>query len=178
MLTKITEFIPASSLIILFTCLGGIALFVFLLILPRQDMAAALDESIGELEKKIGEQRTLTPVFHNILAKAKIKEKPELPITQKTKLARRDMIKIFDQIKAIARMYNLKLQEITPDVNSLKETSGYLLIRLVVTGNFFNFREFLIDLGAIPSMVHIEEMQIRSIEESREIKLKIWLAQE
>jgi Tfp pilus assembly protein PilO len=178
MLTKITEFIPASSLIILFTCLGGIALFVFLLILPRQDMAAALDESIGELEKKIGEQRTLTPVFHNILAKAKIKEKPELPITQKTKLARRDMIKIFDQIKAIARMYNLKLQEITPDVNSLKETSGYLLIRLVVTGNFFNFREFLIDMGAIPSMVHIEEMQIRSIEESREIKLKVWLAQE
>jgi Tfp pilus assembly protein PilO len=178
MLTKITEFIPASSLIILFTCLGGIALFVFLLIIPRQDMAAELDQSIGELEKKIGEQRTLTPVFHNILTKAKIKERPQLPITQKAKLARRDMIKIFDQIKAIAKMYNLKLQEITPDVNSLKETSGYLLIRLVVTGDFFNFREFLIDLGAIPSMVHIEEMRIRSIEESREIKLKVWLAQE
>ncbi len=178
MLAKITEFVPASSLIILFTCFGGIAFFVFLLILPRQDMAAELDESIGELEKKIGEQRTLTPVFHNILAKAKNKEKPQLPITQKAKLARSDMIKIFDQIKAIATMYNLKLQEITPDVNSLKETSGYLLIRLAVTGNFFNFREFLIDLGAIPSMVHIEEMQIRSIEESREIRLKVWLAQE
>ena len=101
-----------------------------------------------------------------------------MPITQKAKLARGDMNKIFDQIKAIARVYNLELQEITPDVNSLKETSGYLLIRLVVTGDFFSFREFLIDLGAIPSMVHMEEMRIRSIEESREIRLKVWLAQE
>lgn len=178
MLNKITEFIPAQSLIILFTCIAGIVLFVFLLILPRQDMAAELDKSIAELEKKIGEQRTLTPVFHNILSRAKNKEKPQLPLTTREKLARGDMTKIFDQIKAIARVYNLNLQEITPDVNSLRETSGYLLIRLVVTGDFFNFREFLIDLGTIPSMVHIEELRIRSIEESREIKLKIWLAQE
>lgn len=137
-----------------------------------------MDKNIAELEKKIGEQRTLTPVFHNILAMAKTKEKPQLPITTKAKLARGDMTKIFDHIKAVARVYNLKLQEITPDVNSLKEKSGYLLIRLVVTGDFFNFREFLIDLGTIPSMAHIEELRIRAIEESREIKLKIWLAQE
>ena len=178
MLNKITEFIPAQSLIILFTCIAGIAIFVFLLILPRQDMAAELDKSVEDLEKKIGEQRTLTPVFYNILAMAKNKEKPDLPITARAKLARSDMTKIFDQIKSMARKYNLNLQEITPDVNSLKETSGYLLIRLVVIGDFFNFRDFLIDLGKIPSMAHIEELQIRPIEESREMKLKIWLAQE
>ena len=178
MLNRITEFIPTQSLIILCTCIAGIVLFVFLLILPRQDMAEDLDKSIGELEKKIGEQRTLTPVFNNILAIAKNKKKPELPITTKAKLARSDMTKIFDQIKAKARLYNLNLQEITPDVNSLKETSGYLLIRLVATGDFVNFREFLIDLGTIPSMVHTEELQIRAIEDSREIRLKIWLAQE
>jgi len=178
MLNKITEFIPAQSLIIFFTCIAGIALFVFLLILPRQEMAAELDQSIKDLERKIGEQRTLTPVFHNILSMAKNKEKAKLPITTKAKLARGDMSKIFDQIKDIARVYNLKLEEITPDVNSLKETSGHLLIRLSVTGDFLNFREFLIDLGTIPSLVHIEELRIRSIEESREIKLMIWLAQE
>ena len=178
MLNKITEFIPAQSLILFFTCIAGIALFVFLLILPRQQMAAELDQSIEELEKKIGEQRTLTPLFYNILAIAKNKEKAQLPITAKGKLARGDMAKIFDKINTKAGVYNLKLEEITPDVNSLKETSGHLLIRLVVTGDFLKFRDFLIDLGTIPSLVHIEELRIRSIEESREIKLKIWLAQE
>ena len=178
MLNKITEFIPAQSLVLLLTCVGGIALFVFLLILPRQQMAAELDQNIQELEKKIGEQRTLTPVFHNILAMAKNKEKAKLPITAKEKLARGDMAKIFEDIESKAAVYNLKLEEITPDVNSLKETPGYLLIHLVVTGDFFQFREFLIDLGTIPSLVHIEELRIRAIEESREVKLKIWLAQE
>lgn len=178
MLNKITEFIPAQSLIMLLICIGGILLFVFLLILPRQDLASELDQSITDLENKIGEQRTLTPVFYNILSIAKNKEQPELPITEKAKLARGDMKKIFDHIKAMARAYNLELEEITPDVNSLKKTSGYLLIRLSVTGDFFRFRDFLIDLGTIPSMAHVEEMRILAIEESREIRLKIWLAQE
>ena len=93
-------------------------------------------------------------------------------------MARGDMTKVFDQIKAIAKGYNLKLEEITPDVNSLKGGSGYLLIQLVVTGDFFKLREFLVDLGAIPSLAHIEEMRIKAIEEAREIKLRIWLAQE
>ena len=178
MLNKITEFIPAQSLIILLICVGGILLFVFMLIIPRQNMATELDQSIDELENKIGEQRTLTPVFYEILSRAKDKKQPDLPITEKAKLARGDMTKIFDQIKAIARVHNLKLEEITPDVNSLKDNSGYLLIRISATGDFFNFREFLIELGTIPSMVHVEELKIRAIEESREIKLKIWLAQE
>jgi Tfp pilus assembly protein PilO len=178
MINKITEFIPAQSLIILLTCIAGIALFVFLLILPRQETAAELDQQIAKLEKKIGEQRTLTPVFHSILARAKTKEKTQLPITVKGKLARGEMAKIFDVIKSKAAAYNLKLEEVTPDVNSLREKAGYLLIDLVVSGDFFKFREFLIDLGSIPSLAHIQEFRIRPIEESREIKLKIWLAQE
>jgi hypothetical protein len=39
------------------------------------------------------------------------------------------------------------------------------------------FRDFLVDLGTIPSLEKIEEIQIRAIEASREFKLKIWMAQ-
>jgi hypothetical protein len=35
-----------------------------------------------------------------------------------------------------------------------------------------------VDLGNIPSFERIEEIQIRAIENSREFKLKIWLAQQ
>jgi len=178
MLKKITEIFPAQSLIFFFICGAGIVVFVFFIIIPSQKSTAELDTHIEELENRIGQQRTLTPVFHSLLNKAKAKEQAKLPITQKAKLARDDMKKAFDQIQAIARIYNLKLDEITPDVNSLKENSGYLLIRLAVTGDFFNFREFLIDLGAIPSLAHIQEMRITAIEGSRQIKINIWLAQE
>jgi hypothetical protein len=40
-----------------------------------------------------------------------------------------------------------------------------------------NFRDFLVDLGTIPSLEIMEDMQIRAIEGSREFKLNIWLAQ-
>ncbi len=178
MLKKISEIFPTQSLIFILICGAGILAFIFLIIIPSQKTAAELDAEIEKLESRVSEQRTLTPVFHSLLSKAKTKEQTKLPIAQKEKLARGDMKKIFDQIHAIARIYNLKLEEITPDVNSLKENSGYLQIRLVVTGDFFNFREFLIELGAIPSMAHTQEMRINAIEGSRQIKLKIWLAQE
>ena len=178
MLKKITEIFPAQSLIFFLLCGAGIVVFIFFIIIPSQKSTAELDTHIEELEKRIGQQRTLTPVFHSLLNKAKAKSQTKLPITKKANLAREDMKKTFDQIQAIARIYNLKLDEITPDVNSLKENSGYLLIRLAVTGDFFNFREFLIDLGTIPSLAHIQEMRINATEGSRQIKLKIWLAQE
>ncbi len=175
---RITEIFPAQSLIFIMLCGAGLIVFIFLIIIPSQKTAAELDSKIEELERRISEQRTLTPVFYSLLNKAKAEDETQLPVTQKAKMARGDMTKVFDQIKAIAKGYNLKLEEITPDVNSLKGGSGYLLIQLVVTGDFFKLREFLVDLGAIPSLAHIEEMRINAIEEAREIKLKIWLAQE
>jgi hypothetical protein len=175
---RVTEIFPAQSLIFILLCGAGIVVFIFFIILPSQKTAAELDTIIAELEALIGEQRTLTPVFYSLLNKAKAEDETKLPVTQRAKLARGDMSKVFDQIKGIARGYNLKLEEITPDVNSLQGGSGFLLIHLAVRGDFFKFREFLIDLGAIPSLAHIEEMRIMAIEDSREIRLKIWLAQE
>ncbi len=178
MIKQITKIFPAQSLIFFLICGAGILVFIFFIILPSQNTAAELDKNIEELEDRIEEQRILTPVFHNLLAKAKAKNPTRLPMTDRTKLARGDMKKISTQIQTLIQRNNLLLKEITPDVNSLRERSGFLLIRLGVTGDFFNFRKFLIDLASIPSMVHIQEIDIRSIEESREMKVKIWLAQE
>jgi hypothetical protein len=72
----------------------------------------------------------------------------------------------------------LKLEEITTDDSSLMPESGYLFMRLRLSGDFFKIREFLIDLGAIPSLEHIEEINIRSTKASKELRLKIWLAKE
>ena len=39
------------------------------------------------------------------------------------------------------------------------------------------FREFLMDIGTIPWLEQIEEIIIRAIEQNREYKLKVWMAQ-
>ena len=87
------------------------------------------------------------------------------------------MNEISMKFKDIAGRHNLKLDEITTDVNSLMQESGYLVMRLQLSGDFFDIRKFLVDIGSIPSLEHIEEINIRSGKESKELILKIWLAQ-
>ena len=167
-----------QSLIIFLVCAAGVLVFFLLIILPSQKTSAELDQEIAKLNARIEEQRILTPVFHSLLKRAKKEGPSELPWPKKTKLTHGDMNAISTVFQDIAGKHNLKLEEITTDVRSMVQGSGYLLMRLRLSGDFFDVRKFLIDLGSIPSLEHVEEINIRSAKTSKELRLKIWLAQE
>lgn len=167
-----------QSLIIFFVCAAGVLAFLLLIILPSKKTSAELDQDIAKLNARIEEQRILTPVFHSLLKRAKKEGPSELPSPKKAKLTHGDMNAITSVFQNIAGKHNLKLEEITTDVRSMMQESGYLLMRLRLSGDFFDIRKFLIDMGSLPSLEHIEEINIRSTKASKELRLKIWLAQE
>ncbi len=175
---KITSSPLAQSFIILVICAAGILAFFLLIILPAKKTAAELDKDIQRLTVRIEEQRILAPVFHSLLKRAKMEGPSELPSPEKSKLTHVDMNAISTVFKDIAGRHNLNLEEITADVSSLTQETGYLLMRLRLSGDFFKIREFLIDIGSVPSLEHIEEINIRPTKTSNELGLKIWLAQE
>jgi hypothetical protein len=166
-----------QSLVIFAICAVGIVAFWVLIILPGQKAEKELNLEIDRLNARIEEQRILTPVFHSLLERAKMKGPSGLPSPEKAKLSHGDINAISTAFQDIAGRNNLRLDEITTDVNSLMEESGYLVMRLHLSGGFFDMRKFLIDIGAIPSLEHIEEINIRSGKASEELNLKIWLAQ-
>ena len=174
---KITSLLSTQSLIYFLICAVGIIVFVFLVIIPAQKTSAELDASIKDLSRRIDEQRILKPVFENLLKRVKNKNQTGLPITKKAKLSRGDIANLSTTLQEMAQRYDLNLKEIKTDVTPATNKNGYLLMRIDVTGDFMKFRDFLIDLGTIPSLEHIETIDIRAIEANREIKLKIWLAQ-
>jgi hypothetical protein len=51
-------------------------------------------------------------------------------------------------------------------------------MQLRLSGNFYKFRDFLVDLGSIPSLEHIEEINIRPLKTARELRIKLWMGQE
>ena len=175
---KISSSPLAQSFVILVICAVGILAFFLLIILPSKKTAAELDRDIEKLSVRIEEQRILTPVFHSLLQRAKMKGPSELPSPVKTKLTHGDMNAISTVFQDIAGRHNLKVEEITADVSSLAQETGYLLMRLRLSGDFFDIRKFLIDMGSIPSLEHVEEINIKSTKTSKELRLKIWLAQE
>jgi cell division protein FtsL len=175
---KINSILPTQSLIYFLICGAGILVFVLLIIIPTQQTSAELDRDIEKLNARIDEQRILKPVFDKLLKQVKKKGRTKLPATKKVKLARGEINKISERLLEIARRYDLQLHHIQTDVNALANNAEYLLIRIHATGDFKKFRNFLVDLGTIPSLVQFEEIRIRAIENSREFKLKVWLAQQ
>ena len=178
MAAKISSRPLAQSFLILIICAVGILVFFMLIILPSKKTSAELDQEIESLTVRIEEQRILTPVFHSLLKRAKMEGPSELPSPKKAKLTHGEMNAISKVFQDFAGRYNLKLEEITTDDSSLMQESEYLLMRLRLNGDFFNIRKFLIEIGSIPSLEHIEEINIKSNKTSKELGLKIWLAKE
>ena len=175
---KINSILPTQSLIYFLVCGTGILVFVLLIIIPTQKTSAELDRNIDKLSARIIEQRVLRPIFDNLLKQIKKKGPTDLPLTPKNKLTRGDIGRISERLLEIARRCDLKLHDIQTDVNALKNNAEYLLMHIHATGDFIRFRDFLVYLGNIPSLEQIEEIDIRAIENSREFKLKVWLAQQ
>ena len=168
----------AQSLLILVVCTVGILAFFLLIILPSQKAADELDQDIAKLNARIEEQRILTPVFHSLLKRSKMAPPSGLPTPEKTKLTYGDINTISSLFQDIAARHSLILEDIKTDVSSMVQDTGYLSMQLRLKGNFYKFREFLVDLGSIPSLEHIEEINIRPQKTSRELEIKLWLAQE
>lgn len=168
---------PTQSLILFLLCGAGIIVFVFLIILPTQNTSAQLDKDITATSDRIEEQRILKPVFESLLKRAKKKNPTELPATKSAKLDRTDISKLSKDLQEMAFRHGLKVQAMNTDVSALIGKSGHLRMRLNLTGAFLDFRGFLVDLGTIPSLEVIEEIEIRAIEGSREFKIIMWLVQ-
>lgn len=174
---KILSLLPTQSLIYILTCGGGVIVFIFLIIIPNQNTSTELDQEIEKLNDHIEQQRILRPVFDTLLDRAKREKSTELPTIKKVKLNRDDINKVSEIIQDMAGRHDLKVQDVRTDANEIMNNTGYMLMRVQVTGDFIKFREFLMDLGTIPSLELIEEINIRAIEGNREYKLKIWMAQ-
>jgi cell division protein FtsL len=175
---KINSVLPTQSLIYFLVCGTGILVFVLLIIIPTHKTSAELDRDIDKLNARIDEQRVLRPIFDNLLKQIKNKGPTDLPLTPQKKMARGDIGRISERLLEIAGRHDLKLHDIRTDVNALENNTDYLVIRLHATGDFKKFRDFLVDLGNIPSLEQIEEIDIRAVENSRAFKLKVWLAQQ
>jgi len=174
---KILSILPTQSLIYCFICGAGIIAFIFLIIIPSQKTSAELDRDIEKINDRIEEQRILRPVFDNLLKRAKKEDPTDLPATQELKLARGDINEITDLLREIARRHDLEMKDIRADVTALMEKSGNMLMRIDLTGDFMQFRDFLMDLSTIYLLEQIEEIKISAIEGTREFNLRIRMAQ-
>ena len=165
-----------KSIRYLIICAIGILCFVALGISPRQKSIANLDTEAAKLETEIKAQKALLPVFEDLLKKAKVKGPSNLPFPKKAKLDRAKAVMISDTFREIAQMSGLQLVNVAPDLKTLASKSESLCVNVHLSGDFLNFRDFLIRMEQLPYLKHLEMVRIQPAEGVKEFRLKLWLA--
>ena len=69
-----------------------------------------------------------------------------------------------------------EIEKIITDADSLIDDSGFLMLNVAVKGDVFDLRHFLVKLGEIQYIEHIERVQIRTLDKNKEMRLKLWIA--
>jgi hypothetical protein len=161
-------------------CALGIITFIAVGIYPVYKASAALDGEIAAIQDRAEEQKILLPLFQTLLKKGKTYQPQKLQMPVKAKLKREETNRIPTIFRDMAQQSNLVLESAMPDVSSLVSNIGHLKVEVLARGGFFDTREFLLRVLALPYLEQVEQVRMQAINgfDEIELRLKVWLAQE
>jgi Tfp pilus assembly protein PilO len=173
--TKAGIALPRQSLIYIVVGVIVILMLIFLGIMPLKSALADLDKRTAEVQYRIEEQKILAPFYKSLMERGK-EDVKLLPMPQKTSLPQAQISTIPGFIGDAARKSGLSLVSASPKIAGLTGSARTLPVHVTLRGNFFNLRNFLINMGAVPYIQHIEEISIQETPGAREFILKILVA--
>ena len=168
--------IPMESISYLLICTLGILVFILIGPYMSERSLTKMDMEIKKLQIQREKQQLLYPFYQKLVKKLQVEESRILPYPSKSKFPCAKTDKISSIFCEIAQNSNLETVSIIPDVKSIANGFDFFLVNLLVKGDFFDFRKFLIELGGNPYLQHIEEIKIQQVPGGKEFRLKIWLA--
>lgn len=166
--------IPKQSITYLLICLAGIFVFIVLGIIPNSRSIAGLDKKIKETELRLQEQKDLLPIYQKFVIEGK--KSFALPMPEKGAISKGDNAQISETFRKLAKKSALETISIAPDLSSLASSPGALSVDMVLEGEYYDFRNFLIQIGGIPYFRHIELIDIQQTADAKKIRIKVWLA--
>lgn len=168
--------IHRRNIVYFLICASAIVAFILIVLYPSQRSLRALENEMTDIVFQVKEQKRLSPLYETLVEEMQIKESDVLPAPIEGTLSIDKIEEISVVFDEMTKMCNLKAVSIIPDVNSLtRSAKKSLLVNLFVKGGFFDFRCFLIELGKIAYLEHIEEIHIKRGVGGKEFKLKVWL---
>jgi len=167
--------IPRNSIIYIILCMTGTLIFIFGGIVPAGMKMRKLVTQTTEIKYRIEEQRALAPLYQSLQGKIAQKESEVLPLPAKGKLALAMIDTLPAALRTSAKMSGMSLVSAIPNLNDLTGDAQFLSVSAVLQGDFVNLRKFLINLGGVPYVQHIEEISIQQKPDTKEFSLKIWV---
>ena len=136
---------------------------------------ARLDTEINDLNTKINTHQSYAPMTKQLIDRMKVKPQRNLPLPAKAKLSVEQKDQISYIFKDMAQKSKMELLSVSPDINSMVGGSAAMLVHATLKGDYYNFRNFLIELGDRPFLERVEEIEIQQVPGTKEFRLKVWL---
>jgi Tfp pilus assembly protein PilO len=168
--------IPKQSLIYGVLCFTGILIFLLGGIVPASRSLAELDAQITDAKCKLEEQKALGLLFQTLQGQDVKQESQILPLPEKGKLPQAQIDTIPIALRRAAKISGMTLVSAVPNLSVLTGDAALLSFSAVLQGEFMQFRKFLIQIGGLPYVQHIEEIAIQGKPDMKEFRLKIWVA--
>jgi Tfp pilus assembly protein PilO len=173
---KIGINIPQQSLLYIGLCLIGVAIFLLGGILPASKTLAELDHQAAMAGFRLEEQKTLAPYQQMLKANEGKKGSDMLPMPERGKLPQAQINTIPLSLGNLAKTSGMSMVSAVPNLKAMTGDALLLPVNVVLRGSFADFRKFLIALGGLPYVEHIEEITIQEKPDAREYRLTLWVA--
>lgn len=173
---KLNFKIPPRSILYMGVCLIGVILFILLWFIPSNRTMEELAAKTEDVRFRIEEQRALAPLYQALKARIEKKDSEILPLPEKGILDHKDITTLPLVFRTAAKKSGMSLASAVPNPATVTNSGKFLSVDAIIRGKFFDLRKFLINLGAIPYIQHIEEISIQQKPDAMEFSMKIWVA--
>jgi len=158
------------------TCCGLILITLLTGIWPYQTITSDQQDEINALMYQIKEQETLSPVLKTLIESANMPGN-ELLMMEKDQsdIIPWDTSSISRYFKQSALKSGLSVLSLVPEFKSLTKDSRYLPFEMQLHGGLNGLRSFLMTIGRLQFLEHIEIIDIYSRGRMKEYFLKVWV---
>lgn len=168
--------IPGRSVMYLVLCVVILIIFYFAALYPYQQSLDAIDEKTAQVANLIEKQMTLLPLYEEMVKRGKDKIRGNLPVPDVKAISMGEIDAVAPLFKKMADESGMAVVSIKPAVLALTKESDDMMVTLHLRGQFLDFRKFLIEVGGLPSLSRVEEIEIRQEAGHEDFYLTVRLA--
>jgi hypothetical protein len=169
--------LPTKSIIKLVGCLVVITAVGSLMVYPAYRSLGEKDLEAEKIQGNIEAQEILTPLFKEMLKKARLKDTGKLTIPTKKPWPREGVSNLLALFEKMGRTHGLDVEVRLPDAAALLRETLHLKIDIIARGGFVQFQPFLLAIYKAPYLEHVERIQIFAGDGMEEMRLKLWINQ-
>lgn len=126
---------------------------------------------LARLKATVKEQAVLFSLYKTINTRIQKRADLEFPVPEKTVLPAGELPGLSIRFKEIAAKNGFSLKQCQVSLESVKQESPGVPVKLVLEGRYPDFRNLLLDMAGLGFLSGLNEMEIRADRESREYML-------